>query len=308
MSAGFFSHTRQLLADWARRLWRSRLWIALQVISIALLLLAGLSWTRIPEKHAWQVLFSLLIPVLLAALFLLLQAATMRSLARPLAKDAGHSSPRVSIAWGAATLILWFLLFWVAWILLDRFDDQIEIWSGYLNSRFGAGPRARIATQEHIVSLLTYVGRALRWVIVPGLLVPLLTSAAWGIRKPPWRRALRIWLNWRWWPAVLAAALIGVAWPHSFFAALPHGSVAAQVWRVVLKLVGAYLLAVASWLAILAWAATLICAARPSAARTDDEPDDLAGVGVRFKPPGGGRSGSVRLPLPESSDDTGGNA
>jgi hypothetical protein len=302
------STTRRLPAEWLRRLLRARRWIALQFLCLALLLLAGLGWTRIPEKHAWQVILSLLIPLVVAAAFLLLQSGMMRSLLKPFADLQEADSPRVSIAWGAATLLLWIAVAWVAWDILDRFDDKIDLWSGYLNSRSGAGLRATIATEEHIASLLNFIERALRWVIVPGLLVPLASSAAWGLRRFPWERVLRVWLNWRWWPGVLAAALIGVAWPHSFFTALPHGSVSAQVWRVVLKLIATYLLAVASWIALFGWSASLFYAADSSRAGPE-EPKDLAGVGVRNLPPDGGKNASVRLPLPdESGHDAGGHA
>jgi hypothetical protein len=299
--------TRQLLSACSGRLWRSWAWVGMQLVCVALLLAAGLAWTRLPEKHAWQVVLSLLIPVLLAAAFLLLQAATLRSLFRPCADEAEFGAPWVSLAWGAATLLPWMILAWLASILLDRSDDKVELWSGYLNSRFGAGARAKLATEEHIAWLLTYVVRTIRWVVVPGLLLPLASSAAVGLRRLPFKRLLRVWLNWRWWPAVLAAALIAVAWPQSFFATLPRGPVSAQVWHVVIKLVGAYLLIVASWFALLTWAATLLCA-EPVANRRDDGDGELTGVGVRNLPPDGGKSSSVRLPLPESSDDSVGNA
>jgi len=305
MNAGWLSLTQQLAGDWAQRLWRARGWCTTQVVGLALLFVAGIGWTRIAEKHWWQVLFTLLIPVLLLALFLLMQAGTVWALVRRQTAKEGADSRRVSIAWGAATLLLWIVVAWAAWWMLDKFDDQITLWAGYLNSRFGAGARAKIATEEHIAWLLNYVERTLRWVILPGLLMPLMGSAAWGLRLP-WRRVLRAWLNWRWWPGVLGAVLIGVAWPVSFFAVEPHGSVTAQVWRVALKLLGAYLLAILSWVAVLAWGMTLLCS--DGAKRRDEDSGDLLGAGVRVDRPSGGKSNAVSLPLPENGEGGGGNA
>ena len=57
-------------------------------------------------------------------------------------------------------------------------------------------------------------------------------------------KALRMLLNWRWWLAVVVAALVGVVLPSYFFTGEPHGTVAHQVWAVALKLAGAFLLAV----------------------------------------------------------------
>ncbi|MGB6691715.1 MAG: hypothetical protein WBE76_28075 [Terracidiphilus sp.] len=308
MSARSRATMLPLLAEWARRLLRARGWIILQLLGVALLLLVALGWTRIPEKNAWQVMLSLVIPALLVAAFLLLQSGTMRSLLKSNSQEQDFAVQYISIAWGAATLLLWIAVAIVAWDLLDRFDDRIDLWAGYLNSRFGADMRARIATEQHIAWFLNYAERAFRWVILPGLLIPLCSSAAWGLRRLPWKRVLRVWLSWRWWPMVLAAALIGVAWPSTFFAALPHGSVSAQVWTVVLKLIAAYLLSIAAWIALLAWAATLLRCGESTHGDGDDDSGDLAGVGVRVRPPDGGKSASVRLPLPDSGDDSGGNA
>ncbi|MGA3262823.1 MAG: hypothetical protein ABSC47_02125, partial [Terracidiphilus sp.] len=77
--------------------WR---WIAAQFGGTLLLLLLGMAWTRLPDKHGWQVALSLLIPVLLVISVLELQAGTMRRLA----DDDGK---RVKLVWGAATLLVW---------------------------------------------------------------------------------------------------------------------------------------------------------------------------------------------------------
>lgn len=305
MNTAWLSHTRQLAGEWVRRLWLARGWCTTQVVGLALLLLLGIGWTRIAEKHWWQVLLTLLIPLLLLAALLLLQAGTVRSMTRPLPVECEIEGEPVSIAWGAATLLLWVAVALLVWWLLDKFDDQITPWSGYLNSKFGSGARAKLATEDHIAWLLNYVERALRWVILPGMLVPLMFSAQSGLRKLPWSAAIRVWLNWRWWPGVLVAALVGVAWPVSFFTAEPHGSVTAQVWRVMLKVTAGYLFTVASWVALLAWAMTLF---RGTGADMRDDSGDLLGVGVRLRKPGGDNSSSVRLPLPESSEDGGGHA
>lgn len=309
MTLRLFSITRELAADWGRRLLRARLWLAVQLIAIALLILAGLGWTRIPEKHAWQVALSILIPLLLAACFLLLQAATLRAIlrARP---DGGQSAGllRVSLAWGAATLIVWVAIASLLWMLIDRPDDQLTSWASYLNSRFGAGARSRIATFAHLFAALTWARRILEWVVIPGLLLPLAASARWGLRRLPWRRVFHVWMSWRWWLGIVVASLLGVFWPQSFFDALPHGTVSAQVWRVVLKLAAAYLLAIASWIGALAWVAALLNSDLAPTKDAGDDSGDLTCVGVRVKPPDGGKHGAVRLPLPETSDNSDGDA
>ncbi len=59
------------------RLGGARLWIVLQFVVTLLLIAAGLGWTRLGDRHWWQVALSLLIPALLAICVLELQAGTM---------------------------------------------------------------------------------------------------------------------------------------------------------------------------------------------------------------------------------------
>ena len=90
---------------------------------------------------------------------------------------------RVSLAWGAGTLVLWIVIGWVLWVLLDKFDDSTFDWAMYLNSKLGEHARVHWASYEHLNRDLNWLEWTLRWVIVPGLLMPLASSAAWGLRR-----------------------------------------------------------------------------------------------------------------------------
>jgi hypothetical protein len=243
------------------------------------------------------VALTLLVPLLLAISVLELEAGTMRALA----DDDGR---RLKLVWGAMTLLAWVALFWACWAVLDWCDDRIPLWAGYLNSRASTGSRATVLTYDHLQKWMMLAEWVLRWIIVPGKLLPYaMASAQWGWRVP-WRKIIRLLLNWRWWPAVVLASLVGVALPGHFFVDLPHGTVMHQVWMVVLKLAVIYVLAVGCWVLLLAWAAVLL---RRSGTRMNPPSDDsLVPEPVRSDP--GGREDSVRLPLPEAGDDAGGNA
>ena len=99
-------------ADLFRRIRLSSVWVALQFGLTLLLILLVLAWTRLPDKHVWQVLLTLLVPVLLGISFLELEAGTMRALA----DDDGR---RVKLVLGACTLLVWVALFWACWAALD---------------------------------------------------------------------------------------------------------------------------------------------------------------------------------------------
>ncbi|MFY9853145.1 MAG: hypothetical protein WAK26_04615 [Terracidiphilus sp.] len=262
-----------------------RRWVVAQFVGTLLLMLVGIAWTRLPEKHAWQVLLSLLLPLLLTACALWLQAGTMRSFS-------GDDAKRVKLLWGAMTLLVWVVLFWACWAILDWCDDRIPLWAGYLNSQAPAHARAKLFTYEHIQRWLVIAEWVMRWIAVPGKIIPYaVASSQWGWRLPL-RRVLRILWNWRWWPAVVLAALLSVWLPGWLFAGEPHGTVSAQIWRVSLKLAATYLLSLGSWVLLLAWAAVLF--GRQSSA---EEPFFVSLALSEDK----GQQDSEKLPLPEGS-------
>lgn len=290
MKPNFISEIKSLLVDLWKRLVQARLWIVAQIAGMLILIGLGLAWTRIAEKNAGQVIFTILLPLLITAAFLWLQAGTIRSLLRRV----DHDQSRTSILAGAALLLALIVIGFLLWTLIDRFDDHISLWAGYLNSRFNANSRSHFATYEHFSMWLERISWLLRWVIVPGLLLPFACASASRLRRFVWRVPFRIWMEWRWWPILLLLALIGQAWTGTFFDALPYGTVHAQVWRVILKVAANYILAVFCWLLALAWTAVLF-------SRRSGGVDGLESVAEpALLSPKGSRSDSVRLPLPDS--------
>jgi hypothetical protein len=242
--------------DLLHRLRSSLSWVAAQFWGMPLLVLAGIGCTRLPDKYAWQVFLSLLLPALLIAAFLFLQAGTMRRLS-------GQEREHAPLLRGALMLLAWAVVAWVAWAILDWCDDQIPAWAGYLNSRAPAHWRATRFTFAHLTHWLTLVEWVLRWIVIPGKVIPFaLASAVTGWRLPV-SRVLRVLWNWRWWPAVIVLALLGAALPKHIFAGLPYGTVHHQVWTVIFKLGATYLLGVISWVLLLAWSAVLFTRQMP---------------------------------------------
>jgi hypothetical protein len=273
-----------MMMDLLSRLGRARAWIVLQFVLTLVLILAGLAWTRLPDKHVWQVALILLVPVLLAISALELQTGTVRKLA----DDDGQ---RVKLVWGAVWLLAWIAIGAAVWCLLDWCDNQIPLWSGYFNSKFGSRARARTFTYDHIQHWLTALEWVLRWVVLPAKLIPFgAASAQWGWRLP-WRRILRFLFNCRWWLGVVFASLMGVWLPGLLFEKPPAGTVTAQAWSVGLKLFAAYLLAMGCWVLLLGWWATLFV-------RQKEPPieDALVAVPVLAGPPGRERSSQAEVP------------
>jgi hypothetical protein len=256
------------------RLARGWRWVAAQFILTLVLLAIALAWTRLPDQHGWQIALTFLLPILLAISALELQAGTVRAFA----DDDGR---RVKLVWGAVTLFVWIAVGAACWAILDWCDDRIFLWAGYLNSRFSAHSRSTLFTYPHIVRTLTVAEWILRWIVIPGKLIALgAASSLWGWRLPV-RRMIRFLLSFRWWFGVILAALAGVLLPAQFFASGPKGSVAAQEWAVGWKLTCTYLLAIGSWIVLLAWWATL--SINPAIPPSDDE--EFAPVPALAGPP-----------------------
>jgi hypothetical protein len=242
---------RELMRDFGSGLREARVWIAAQFVGFPLLALAGIGWTRLPEKHAWQVALVLVIPLVLVAAALALKAGLVRRMMAP-------SEGRVRLVWGALALLVWMILAWFVWSLLDRYDDHIWQYAAYLNSKAPAWWRGRLFTFAHISAWLTHVEWLLRWVVMPSIVVPLGVSSAVRGWRLHWRSTLHVIHDWRWFFAVLALALVGVGLTGHFFSGAPHGSLSAQVWAVALKLVGAYLIGFFCWIVLLAWVCALL--------------------------------------------------
>ena len=244
--------SRELLdQDLIRRLRGSLGWVAAQFVLTLVLILLWAGMDAAAGQAWWQVVLTLLVPLLLAISALELEAGTMRALS----DDDGR---RVKLVWGACALLVWIALFWACWAVLDWCDDQIPLWAGYLNSRASCGARATIFTYDHLQSWITVTEWVFRWIIVPGKIIPYaMASAQWG-----WRIAVAQDHSPVAELAVVAgggaggAGRRGAAGPFLCRRAAGNG-IAPGLGRH-LKLPGAMLLAVGCWVLLLAWAAVLL--------------------------------------------------
>jgi hypothetical protein len=96
----------------------------------------------------------------------------------------------------------------------------------------------------------------------------------------------------------LGCALVGEAWPQTWFSADPHGSVHEQVTRVIWKLIAAYLLAMVCWVKLLGWTAMLL----DDAPRRGGDGGEPVPVPAIESPP------SAELSLPDADQGVSGNA
>lgn len=308
-----------LIRDGWGRFRRAWIWVAAEYVGLAGLISLGLLRNRIPKNQGWEVALTIALPAIAAAGFLWLQAGLARGFLSPSAhveateEEEGAEPKRVAMAWGAATLLLWLALGWLAGMGLDWLDMRNSQWTADLISRLGPHARATWGSYDQLFRDIQWALWTLRWVMVPGLLVPVgICSAAWGVLRMPGRRVMRVWSSWKWWPVVAAWALIGEAWPQTWFETPPKGMIGAL--PVLLRVAGAYLLGVTAWVKVLGWGAMLV---NPRPRTRMDEPILTLGLEIPAVPAATPREsaketkvrdGIVGRPLPKGNEHGSGNA
>ncbi|MGH9560900.1 MAG: hypothetical protein ACRD3S_05535, partial [Terracidiphilus sp.] len=208
----------------------------------------------------------------LAALLALLFLASLLILIGGMLRSMiGPSEKRVRMIWGILLMFAWALLGTVAGVLLGAYHapDSLQL---------------------------------LCWLLIPGLVIPFAAACAeWGVHLP-WRRVLKTLANWRWWLAVAAAVIFGIALP---VALLPNssGAMAGTVNdAIILRTLVSAVLSFGTCVVLLAWFTVLLaCSGRERRAPGEEA--------MQFVPHGSGplRQDAVKLPLPESNNDADGN-
>jgi hypothetical protein len=199
-----------LLSSTKTRIISARWWLVAQLLLTAVLIALCIVWLRLQDKHTWQVALTLILPLLIIATFVWLQSATMRSL---------MSDPRrIKLIFAAMTFVAWVLLAWVALTLAFNFDDKIELYAGYLNSRSPVSWRAKFLTEEHIATVFNWFEWFMVYVVIPGVFIPLASLTSVTGAGLPKLSELKYLAQRRWWIPILAIALvIGFFFSTNFF-------------------------------------------------------------------------------------------
>jgi hypothetical protein len=240
----------QALAGCAKN-WRR--W-GIQFVSNALLLALFAAWLLIPVESAAQLALNLVSAVLLAAAAGVLHGGTLNSFhseaggqERPLRREfalALENLFAILLCAGALCLL---------WSAVSQAAEYRETLPAYVRSNLPVSLR-RIASLGLIQKTFDVLLFALRWVAVPGLVLPFLASAArLGLKgfargAAEGKRAL---LSASYWAVLAAAALVGVLaaakvmhWTLDFRTSTLHE----ETVSVVLRSLAAYLLGLVSWM------------------------------------------------------------
>ena len=229
-----------------------RLW-TLQFVGNVVLFLIFIWFLRTPDAHWWQVLFGFLLLVVTVLGALVLHGGTLDFF------QIAHEGKQGTIGTAFTkavrhlpALLLWAVIFFAfQWLVgkLDRYNTSLP---GYLRSEFPAWLR-RWISEPAFVSLYTDIVWLLRWVVLPGLLLPFAVFSVdqgFGafLNSRGWRKTVRSLIYWM---VLLVAALIGVALVRVIMHWLPDPRTATlqqEQTSLVFRLLLAYILGIFSWL------------------------------------------------------------
>lgn len=231
------------------------LWL-LQLLGNVAIFFVFVFWLHIDVATGWQVFLNVVVGLFVIVAGLLLHSGTLNyysdlsqnkdkvaALLFPAFKRALKHLPAFAIC----VAIIYVLLHFVA--RLDYYQYEIP---GYLRSEFPAWLRRHIS-EDAMDNLYTGFVACLRWIIVPGLLLPLASLCAGSgfrgfLKFGAWRSSLQ---NLAYWIVLVAAALIGVYCTGKLMEWKLNPNRAAvskeEMW-LGFRLFIAYLLALFSWL------------------------------------------------------------
>jgi hypothetical protein len=231
-----------------------RLWL-IQFLANPLLFALFAFWLLVPVSTVWFVILNALLGLGVLVAAVVLHAGTMNYFydrygnERAALKDDFRRALR-----NLLPFLLWAAVFCLLWLLIDRLDDYRYTLPIYIRSTLSASMRKHftLSLLMTIYSVLVFV---VRWLLLPGLLLPFAISAATFGFRGFGRKGILAWksavLSLSYWLVLILAALVGVfaagklsQWTSDFKSSTYHREMLSLVIRVFF----AYLLGLWGWM------------------------------------------------------------
>jgi hypothetical protein len=232
-----------------------RLWL-IQFLGNALLFLAFVWWLRIGVGHWWQLFGQFILIIAIGIATLLLHGGTLNYfLSAHQDKDAAKSALLVPAFKKALkhlpAIAVWAMIFFVLRGLIEKLDQYAVSFPGYLRSEFPVWLR-RMISEPALDDIYSGLVALLRWVILPGLLLPsALFCADRGFRGfialRDWGRTIRSFMYWLVlvFASILSVYCIGLIMDWKLDP--KTATLAAEKTSLAFRLLFSYLLGIFSW-------------------------------------------------------------
>lgn len=239
------------LKDCARNL---QLWLVQFFANIILFALFA-AWLRIPVSSAVQLIFNFVLILILIAATLILHAGTLNYVSD---RRSGHdSSLLLSFRRGLRHVLavaVCVAVIVVLWWVVSALESLQANLPAFIRSMLPAFLRRHV-TLPALDTLFSSAVFVLRWIVVPGFVLPFLLQAAdrgfGGFNREGWAAWKRAILSWTYWLVLVAAALIGVFATQALMAWTPDfrtSTFGSEAFSLTLRLTFSYLLGLFAWM------------------------------------------------------------
>jgi hypothetical protein len=229
--------------------------LLLQLVANPILFAIFAAWLLLPVASALQVALNAALALILIVAALALHGGTLDCFYpanedenAPL-KEALRRAARHVVA-----LAICAAIFWLLWRLVNQAETYQDSLPAYLRSELPAVLR-RVISQNALDRVFAAGVFTARWILVPGLLLPLALQAAHRGFRGFGSGALSVW--WKtlrslsYWIILILIALVGVLAPQRIMSATPNFDMSTfrmELSSLSIRLIASYLLGLLAWL------------------------------------------------------------
>jgi hypothetical protein len=231
-----------------------RLWL-IQFLGNPILFLLFAGWLLIPVANTLYIVLNALVAILLIAATATLHGGTLNYFSDK------ESSPNAALKQmfsralrNVIPILICAAVIFLLWMLMDKFDDLEETVPTYLRSTLSASTRKHISLSA-LENTFTVIAFALRWILIPGLLLPFLAAASnngfRGLAVGGFRRTKNAIGSFSYWLILALTAIVGVYATDKILGSTPNFTTSSyhhELFSLVIRLIISYILALLAWM------------------------------------------------------------
>lgn len=247
-----------------------RLWLV-QFVANPLLGALFAVWLLIPVANKWNIFLNVFVALAIALGVIVLHGGALNYCRDRVRRDGATLKAALRRALRHVVAIaICAAVFYLLWRLMDRVDAYSDSVPAYVRSEMPAWLRRHV-TLAFLKWAYVWKAFTIRWLIIPGLILPFaLATADVGFRGF-WRAGFAAWKRAVWclpyWLLLVVAVLVGVLAAPAIFGWTPNFRISTlrfETFSLVLRVICAYALGLWAWI--------LACNAVARASAEPDEP------------------------------------
>lgn len=231
-----------------------RIWL-IQFVGNPLLFLLFAGWLLIPVANTLYMILNALVALLLIAATAALHGGTLNYFSE---KDLSLYVPLKRMFLRALRNVIPILIcaaaIYFLWMLTDKFENLQETFPTYLRSTLSVSMRKNISVST-LTNIFGAVAFALRWILIPGLILPFAAAASnngfRGLAVGGFRRMKNAIGSFSYWLILTLTAIVGVYAAETILDSTPNFTTSTyhhELFSLVIRLVISYALALIAWM------------------------------------------------------------